>query len=412
MQEKTLNQILSKKGKKIFFPKKGILSQTADAKKAKINATIGVALNEKEELLILNSIKKNSKFSEKETVAYSPSWGDEELRITWKKKILKENPSISNQISNPIVTSSLTHALSIAGFLFIDEGEEIIVPDLFWENYSLIFENYFNAKLKTFKTFEGKKFNLNGLENELKKGKNKKIVLLNFPNNPSGYTITKKEFLNLQKIIKRQAQKGKKIICIIDDAYFNLTYENDLIKESVFSKISNIHENVLAVKIDGASKELYAWGLRVGFITFGAKNGKKIYNILEDKTAGAIRANLSNTSKISQTLVLNALNDKKIENEKKKNYNLLKKRYFTIKKELRNKKYEKYFEALPFNSGYFMCIKLKNIDTEKLRKKLLDEKSTGVICFNNVIRIAFSSVSTKKISKLFENIYNMCHKLN
>ena len=48
---------------------------------------------------------------------------------------------------------------------------------------------------------------------------------------------------------------------------FGLVYENGIFKESLFSKLADLHENVLAVKVDGATKEDYAWGFRVGFIT-------------------------------------------------------------------------------------------------------------------------------------------------
>ena len=42
----------------LFFPKKGILAQTADAKGKKINATIGAALEEDGTPMRLNSIAK------------------------------------------------------------------------------------------------------------------------------------------------------------------------------------------------------------------------------------------------------------------------------------------------------------------------------------------------------------------
>lgn len=38
--------LLSQKGKNIFFPKKGILGQTAEAKGTRINATIGAAIED------------------------------------------------------------------------------------------------------------------------------------------------------------------------------------------------------------------------------------------------------------------------------------------------------------------------------------------------------------------------------
>ena len=39
-------KVLSKKGRRIFFPSKGILGQSAEAKNTAINATIGTAFEE------------------------------------------------------------------------------------------------------------------------------------------------------------------------------------------------------------------------------------------------------------------------------------------------------------------------------------------------------------------------------
>ena len=64
--------------------------------------------------------------------------------------------------------------------MFVDEGDEIILPDLFWGNYKLILINGYNAKLIAFETFKENRFNVEGLKEKLTKGKGKKIVLLNF----------------------------------------------------------------------------------------------------------------------------------------------------------------------------------------------------------------------------------------
>ena len=59
------------------------------------------------------------------------------------------------------------------------------------------------------------------------------------------------------------------------------------------------------VKIDGATKEEYAWGLRVAFISFGL--GAVAMQPLEQKFSGLIRANTSGASQVSQTLILEAM---------------------------------------------------------------------------------------------------------
>src|SRR3989338_2412839 len=73
--------MLSEKGKAIFFPKKGILAQTADAKGKEINATIGIALEEDGSPMSLRSIASHIKgIDPKEVFTYAPSQGKPELR--------------------------------------------------------------------------------------------------------------------------------------------------------------------------------------------------------------------------------------------------------------------------------------------------------------------------------------------
>jgi len=75
-----------------------------------------------------------------------------------------------------------------------------------------------------------------------------------------------------------------------------------------------------------------------------------------------------------------------------------------------HKDYERYFESLPFNSGYFMCVRVKNLDADKVWEVLLNRYNIGVICYSekNLLRIAFASTPTDKLEKLFNNIYSAC----
>ncbi len=78
-----------------------------------------------------------------------------------------------------------------------------------------------------------------------------------------------------------------------------------------------------------------------------------------------------------------------------------------IKKRI--EKIQEEFTSYPFNSGYFMCLKLKKgLNTEEIRGHLLNKYSTGVITFGDVIRLAFSAVPQSKIPDLVENLYNAC----
>jgi aspartate/methionine/tyrosine aminotransferase len=403
--------LLSDKGKAIFFPKKGILSQAAAAKGKRINATIGMALEEDGSPMRLKSIAKNIKLDPKEVFPYAPSFGKKELREKWKEMIYQKNPNLEGkEISLPVTTNALTHGLSMLGYMFINPGDKVIMPDLFWGNYKLILINAYGAVFDTFETFKGKGFNVNGLKERLNDGIGKKIVLLNFPNNPTGYTITEKEAAKIKELIKESAEKGNKLVVIIDDAYFGLVYKKGVYTQSIFSELVNLHENVLAIKLDGATKEDYVWGLRVGFVTYGIKGGDKaLYEALESKTAGAVRGNISNDSHLSQSLVYHAFGDSKYLNEKKKKYNLLRKRFKIVNKVFKgHKEYADEFIALPYNSGYFMCVRLNNKDGDSVRQILLDKYDTGVIAIGNILRIAYSSLKTEVVAEIFENIYKAC----
>ena len=404
--------MLSQQGKTIFFPSKGILGQGAEAKGAEINATIGTALEDDGSPLTLPCVQSALNLP-KSSFLYSPSFGDPNLRAAWKEQIIRKNPSIQGKkFSSPVVTAALTHAISCAAYLFLDEGDEVILPDLYWDNYELVFENGKNAKLRTFNTFKNGGFDTEALRNALQ-GNGKKVLLLNFPNNPTGYTATEHEAEEIANILKETAEKGTPVVALLDDAYFGLVYEDGVYTESLFAKLADASENLLAVKLDGPTKEDYVWGFRVGFMSFAWKNASDAQlKAMEAKAAGVVRGNISNAPSISQKILLAAYQSENYLAEKQEKYNTLKKRYDCILEVFKNHpEYKETFEPMPFNSGYFMCIRPIGVEAETLRRKLIEDYSTGVIVLSGLVRLAFSSVPTEKIPLLFENIYQAILKL-
>jgi aspartate/methionine/tyrosine aminotransferase len=405
-------ELLSERGKNIFFPKKGILGQTADAKGTKINATIGAAIEDDGSPMRLETIASKVNLDPSLIFPYAPSFGRPDIRAKWKSMMYEKNPSLAGkELSLPVVTNALTHGVSMAGYMFLNEGEEIIVSDLFWGNYNLTLTNAYGAVVTKFNLFKNGNFDIEAFKAKLEEGGiGKKVIILNFPNNPSGYTPTISETRAIVEVIRESAEKGNKLVVITDDAYFGLVFEDGIFRESIFAALCDLHTNVLAVKVDGATKEDYVWGFRVGFITYGIKGGDAaLYAALENKTAGAVRGNISNAANISQSLLLLAFNSDEYHRQKEAKYNIMKERYMAVKETLKDRKYSEYFTALPFNSGYFMCVKLApGIDGEELRHLLISKYSIGIINLNNLIRIAFSAVAARDVRTLFNGIYNAC----
>ena len=398
--------MLSPAGKRLYFPYGGILGQGAEAKKCAINATIGMAFEEDGSPLVMKCFSSKVNLDRK-AFLYAGSFGMPALRETWKKLQIKKNPSLKDvTYSNPVVTNALTHGLRIVAELFAGRGDKVVAPDLYWDNYALIFEEACGASMETFNTFKDGAFDADALKAALLKPGEKKIVILNFPNNPTGYTATLADAPRIVAAVQAAAKAGKKVVVVLDDAYFGLVYEKGIHGESLFAEFATLDPNVLAVKLDGTTKEDYVWGLRVGFVSFAFKGATaEQLKALEAKAAGNVRSCVSNITSIGQNMALAALSDKDYAKQKREKYNVLKSRYATIRKILKkNPAYADAFEVMPFNSGYFMCVKPKGVDAEKVRRQLIDKYSTGTIVLSGLIRLAFSTVPSAKLPELFANV--------
>ena len=406
--------MLSSKGKNLYFPK-GILSQGAEAKEKafKYNATIGIA-TENGVPMYLPSIMSYLNLPPQQSLTYAPSFGIPKLRETWQQLLFKKNPSLAGKkISLPIVTNAITHGLSVAAEMWIDENDVVLLPDKIWGNYTLILTVLHGAQIKNYELFSSHGgFNLTAFEESLRKeakGREKIVVLLNFPNNPTGYTPTKEEGKRIAEILGNLAEKGTNLVVLLDDAYFGLFYDDNSMKESLFALLTGIHSRIMAVKLDGGTKENYVWGLRVGFVTYGTLlqgNSNNCYDALERKTAGAVRGSISNSPHLSQSIILGSLNSETYEKEKEEKFGVLCKRATRVKEVLANNKYYEAWDVYPFNSGYFMCLRLKTVNAEELRLHLLNKYGVGVISLGEMdIRIAFSCVEEEDIQDIFNIIF-------
>ncbi|MCF8026091.1 MAG: aminotransferase class I/II-fold pyridoxal phosphate-dependent enzyme [Desulfobacteraceae bacterium] len=411
----SLMEMLSDVGKNLFFPK-GILSQSAEAreKATRLNATIGIAKQEGGAMVLPSVMSCVSGLAPEESVTYAPSFGIPELRRKWQESLYEKNPSLAGKaVSLPVATNGITHAISTFADIWTDPDDVVIMPDMMWGNYSMIFNVRKKVRLSHYPMFTANgAYNVEGLaaclEKEAKNNQ-KVILLLNFPHNPTGYTVTETEADRIVKIVTDVAENGTNVIVVCDDAYFGLFYEEGVLGESIFTRLCESHPRLLAVKLDGATKENYVWGLRVGFLTYGTVvqgDAAPVYDALERKTAGCVRGNISNASHLSQSIVLRSMKDENYQAEKNEKYEVLKSRAQTVKSVLSDPKYASAWDVYPFNSGYFMCIRLKSVNAEKLRVHLLDNYGVGLISLGeHDLRVAFSCIEESEIRTLFDIVY-------
>ena len=127
----TTFELLSQRGRALYFPR-GILSQTAEAKaKAhRFNATIGEATEGDGPMALPSILSHIQGIAPADALRYAPAAGKPELRQAWREKLLAENPLLrERQFGLPIVTSAITHGLSLVGDLFVDPGDRLLLPD-------------------------------------------------------------------------------------------------------------------------------------------------------------------------------------------------------------------------------------------------------------------------------------------
>ena len=412
-------EMLSDLGRRFYFPK-GIISQSAEAKaKAhRFNATIGIA-TEKGVPMHLPCVQKHFNLDPADLYPYAPTGGKPALREAWREKQLRENPRMRGKAISPaIVTAALTHGLGVVSELFVNPGDKILLPDKIWGNYRLTYEVRQGGTIESFQFFDGHSFHREAFRakvESLASREKKLIIILNFPNNPTGFTPSPADAEFIAGTLRAAAEKGLRQIVVCDDAYFGLFYDDSCLKESIFGYLANIHPNVLAIKLDGATKEEFVWGFRVGFLTYAAGGEGDLaaaHAALEKKTIGAIRAGISNTPHPSQSVVLEALRSPAFEGERDAKREILRARVVKLHEILEKPRYREAWTPYPFNSGYFMCVRLKDVDAEKLRLHLLDRHQVGVIATDPTdIRVAFSCVEEEDLEEVFDILHEAWREL-
>ncbi|MFX0101040.1 MAG: aminotransferase class I/II-fold pyridoxal phosphate-dependent enzyme [Candidatus Hodarchaeota archaeon] len=441
LQKIPLNDALSAFGKRIFLPQ-GIFYWAGMAKeKASINGTIGTAKgNELLELIKDGSDKRvtfylkniesliSSELDASVISGYAPIGGVPELRKKWKEWILEKTglkgvKNIESLVTLPIVTCGLTNGLFVTLRYFINEGETVLCSNKYWGNYGTIINLNIGGKIDTFNLFKDGIFDTESMiakVKEIGKKEKKVVLLLNFPNNPTGYVPTFDKLKEIAISLTDVASEIKvPVIVVCDDAYEGYVYDPNAEKRSLFTFLVDKSPYLIPIKLDGASKELLFYGGRVGFITIGLSSEwdadlEKLAKELDNKISGGIRSTISNSSHISQRLVLKMMDERD---------DSMKNREKVIKiLEERWKVFNELSAALndpekgivfdPFQGGFFAFLNLpESLPASDFAKKLIDEQKLGVIPIQkpgvNGIRIAYCSMLKNEIKEALEKISKM-----
>ena len=287
---------------------------------------------------------------------YTSNSGLKDLKIEISKYI-NRTQGIKYDFNNEIlVTVGGSEAIDIGLRALINDGDEVIIPQPSYVSYEPC-AIMAGAKPVIINLKAENQFKLTAQELENCITDKTKILILPYPNNPTGAILTRQDMESLVKIIKE-----KDIIVMSDEIYSALTYNDKHVSICSFDGMKE-----RTILINGFSKAYAMTGWRLGYTCAPKEIIKQMTKIHQYAIMCAPTT--------SQYAAIEALKngDKDVE-EMCKSYNY--RRCFLINR-LKEMKLD-CFE--PFGAFYvFPCIKEFNMTSEEFATKLLKEEKVATV---------------------------------
>lgn len=201
---------------------------------------------------------------DREILEYSPSNGYKSLRLKLAEYYKRFKIEVDE--NDIIVTTGGSEAVNFAFMACLDPGDEIIVPEPAYANYTA-FAISAGAVIKPIVSSIEDGFALPPIEKfeELITPKTKGILICN-PNNPTGYLYTKEEMNKIRDLVKKYD-----LYLFSDEVYREFCYTGAPYISAFHLK--GIEENV--VLFDSVSKRYSECGIRVGALVCKNKEVKE-----------------------------------------------------------------------------------------------------------------------------------------
>ncbi|NJB70719.1 aspartate aminotransferase [Saonia flava] len=199
--------------------------------------------------IALDAVKNNTI----STLAYAQTEGSETYRKKLANYYLKQQINVSPK--DIIVTTGGSEALTFVMGTIADADDEIIVPEPFYANY-YGFAHAYGVKIVPIVSHIEDNFSLPPIDEFEKLISSKtKAILINNPNNPTGYLYSKEEIQKLAAIVKKH-----NIFLVADEVYREFIYDES--EHHSILQEPGLDEH--AIIIDSVSKRYSMCGARIG----------------------------------------------------------------------------------------------------------------------------------------------------
>ena len=388
--------------------KSTIITLGAIAKEAKkkdpsvVNATIGMLYDEKGSLFTFKSVDDAlNNLTKEEKYAYSSTPGNADFHEALKRWVFREfyEEILNSMYCSVMATPGGSGAISNTFSNYLNQGDLVLLPEYMWGNYKqFAYENF--ASHATYSMFENNHFNLNNVKEkimELKQRQGRIVLVINDPcHNPTGYTMSHLEWIQLIDIINEQTNDGTPFVLLYDMAYIDYDSRGFVSTRNNIRLFEKLNPSVLAVLAFSGSKTLALYGMRIGAQIALSKN-KEIIDEFFQANKFSSRAKWSTASNLGMNIIskvfLNEEYKKSFEEELEESRQMLVARANAFLEEAKKVG----LKTLPFDCGFFITIPCSN--PEAAYTKLV-EKKIHIIPLGNVLRVTLAAIPLEDCKRL------------
>ena len=206
---------------------------------------------------------------------YAITWGTRDLREGLARKVKGYNGMIFNPESEITVTCGSTEAMMASMLAVIQPGDEVVVPEPFYENYGP--DAQISGAVPCFVPLADD-FSIDEEAWKSAFSKKTRAIILNTPNNPTGKVFSKNELTFIADLCTEY-----NTVAITDEIYEHILYDGN--KHVSLGSLDGMQERTIT--IGSFSKTYSITGWRVGYALACTGITERIRKIHDFLTVGA-----------------------------------------------------------------------------------------------------------------------------
>jgi aspartate/methionine/tyrosine aminotransferase len=207
---------------------------------------------------------------------YSNTWGYIELRRAISQKLARYNGINANPDTEITVTCGASEALHASLQAIVDEGDEVIVVEPFYENYHP--DILMAGGIPRYVQLRAPDYRFDLKELAAAFNNRTRAIMINNPHNPTGRVFSRQELQEIGALCQKWG-----VVAICDEIYEHLIYDGR--KHISLATIPGMEDRTLT--ITGLSKTFSVTGWRLGYMAGPADYTREIRKLHDYMTLAA-----------------------------------------------------------------------------------------------------------------------------